>query len=171
MQRNRPQRCIFPEPETWNGLSLARNDAFATIARSMLLACPSNPRRKVLQTRSIKGSSVRPVSRPKRAGSQPQPVVCDAFQRSHNAGRSPLPFGSFDPLDRSVQPVPIQEARLTDARLPFAPRSGPLSITPRINAQNPYSYRAAIISAILHGKRSFGLVAGPSSTFRTLNFK
>src|SRR5271163_3123737 len=31
--------CILPEPETRNGLSLARNDAFATITRSTLLPC------------------------------------------------------------------------------------------------------------------------------------
>src|SRR5580658_4684853 len=30
---------IPPEPETRNGLSLARNDAFATITRSTLLPC------------------------------------------------------------------------------------------------------------------------------------
>jgi hypothetical protein len=30
---------VIPEPETRYGLSLARNDAFATIARSMFLAC------------------------------------------------------------------------------------------------------------------------------------
>ena len=31
--------CILPEPETRNGLSLARNDAFATITRSTLPPC------------------------------------------------------------------------------------------------------------------------------------
>jgi hypothetical protein len=30
---------ILPEPEVRNGLSLSYNDAFATIARSMFLAC------------------------------------------------------------------------------------------------------------------------------------
>jgi hypothetical protein len=39
-QLTRPQYCILPEPETRNGLSLARNDAFATITRSMLPTCP-----------------------------------------------------------------------------------------------------------------------------------
>jgi len=38
-QKTRLQSCILPEPETRNGLSLARNDAFATITRSMLPPC------------------------------------------------------------------------------------------------------------------------------------
>jgi hypothetical protein len=33
------QACTLPEPESRNGLSLARNDAFATIARSKFPAC------------------------------------------------------------------------------------------------------------------------------------
>jgi hypothetical protein len=38
-QENAAQHHILPEPETRNGLSLARNDAFATITRSMLPTC------------------------------------------------------------------------------------------------------------------------------------
>jgi hypothetical protein len=40
MRQTRSQRtCIQPEPETRNGLSLARNDTFGTITRSMLPPC------------------------------------------------------------------------------------------------------------------------------------
>jgi hypothetical protein len=48
---------IQPEPESRYGLSLAHNDAFATIARSTFLACTFGSLSETLAIRSIPGSS------------------------------------------------------------------------------------------------------------------
>jgi hypothetical protein len=47
---------ILPEPESRYGLSLAHNDAFATIARSMFLACTFVSTSETLRIRSIPDS-------------------------------------------------------------------------------------------------------------------
>jgi len=66
VQQTHPQRIrIQPEPGTRNGLSLARNDACATITRSKLPACPFDPAQKPAPTRSISGSPLSSVSKPK----------------------------------------------------------------------------------------------------------
>jgi hypothetical protein len=87
---------ILPEPEIRYGLSLAHNDAFATIARSMFLACTfislpnicANPFDTEL-FRSVRfrgryGATSLPNTRfPRRSPTLPI------------YPRSPLPFGSF----------------------------------------------------------------------------
>jgi len=105
---------IRPEPETRNGLSLARNDAFATITRSTFLACPfestykhcADPFRRRLSARFGFEAATGRIH-------HPQPVIHALLIRSHDATPSPLPFGRFCPPDQSVQRAASQEARLT----------------------------------------------------------
>jgi hypothetical protein len=100
---------ILPEPESRYGLSLAHNDACATIARSMFLACTFVSLSKIFASpfdtklsRSVRfrgrsGAMSTPDTRfPRRSPTLP------IFRRS------PLPLGSSfeSPPDRSVQPVP-----------------------------------------------------------------
>ena len=127
----------LPEPESRYGLSLAHNDAFATIARSMFLACTfvstlktfANPFDPLLfrsvRFRGRTGATSTPGTR--------FPLLPSTLRI---LPRSPLPFrSSFEnPLDQSVRPVPNPEARLT--RRPIVPYSPllPLAIPPRISA-------------------------------------
>jgi hypothetical protein len=107
---------ILPEPESRYGLSLAHNDAFATIARSTFLACTfvstsgtfANPfDSRLLRSVRFRGRTGA-ISTPGTRYSRRSPTL-----PIHP--RSPLPFGSSfeNPPDQSVQPVPFQEARLT----------------------------------------------------------
>jgi hypothetical protein len=116
VQRTFPQRtCIRPEPETRNGLSLARNDAFATITRSTFLACPfdstyklcADPFHRRLSARLGFEAATGRIHRPR-------PVICALPIRSRDAAPSPLPFGLFCPPDQSVQRTTSQEARLAE---------------------------------------------------------
>src|SRR5579863_9926013 len=114
-QQTRSQRIrIPPEPETRNGLSLARNDAFATITRSMLLTCPFESTQILAQIRSISGSPLGSVSKPKPGEfvtfdplSSPRPCVLMKNHRLHS------PSGNFRPPDQSVQRASSIEARFT----------------------------------------------------------
>jgi hypothetical protein len=73
LPRTLPQQTsIPPEPETRNGLSLARNDAFATITGSLLPACPFDSTQSPALARSIQGSSLGSVSKPKPGVSSPR---------------------------------------------------------------------------------------------------
>jgi hypothetical protein len=99
VQQTFPQRtCIRPEPETRNGLSLARNDAFATITRSTFLACPfdstyklcADPFDQRLSTRFGFEAATGRIH-------HPRPVIHASLTRSHDATPSPLPFGPFRP--------------------------------------------------------------------------
>jgi len=103
---------IQPEPETRNGLSLARNDAFATITRSMLLPCPFA---------STPGISTNPFDRnsfaqsgfetENRANFNVPTRYPQALPPFLKLPRSPLPFGYFNPPDQSVRPASLQKAR------------------------------------------------------------
>ena len=110
-----PQRIyIRPEPETRNGLSLARNDAFATIPRSTFLACPFESTYKLCadpldQRLSARFGFEAVTGRIHHL----RPVIHASLIRSHDATPSPLPFGRFGPPDQSVQRATSQEARLT----------------------------------------------------------
>jgi hypothetical protein len=53
------QVCILPEPETRNGLSLARNDAFAPLRGQCSRPVPSLPRRRSFADPFDRGSSAR----------------------------------------------------------------------------------------------------------------
>jgi hypothetical protein len=101
---------IQPEPDFRYGLSLAHNDACATIARSVFLACtfksmsniiakPFDPKLfRSVRFRGRTGATSMPGTRfPRRSPTLP------------NFPRSPLPFrSSYDNLpDQSVQSVPI----------------------------------------------------------------
>jgi hypothetical protein len=115
-----------PEPESRNGLSLAHNDAFATIAGSTLLACPFVSPRKILQTRSIHCSPT-PFGFEADPGRDPRfgPVAYTDFPRSCCSLRSPLPFRSFEPSGSKRSNGEPQEARLTGRSIVF--RSPPRS--------------------------------------------
>ena len=130
---------ILPEPESRYGLSLAHNDAFATIARSTFLACTfvstsetfANPfdsrLLRSVRFRGRTGAISTPGTRfPRRS---PTFLIYPRF---------PLPLRSSceNPPDQSVQPVPFQEARLAGRSIdPYSPPL-PLSIPLRINARN-----------------------------------
>jgi hypothetical protein len=117
-----PGRCgkpvfiyrILPEPETRNGLSLARNDAFATITGSTFLTCPFASTPKLLR------EPVRPKTPPLGSVSKPKPgeiITFDPLSAPISgafATTSDLhsPSGCFNPPDRSVQPASPQQARL-----------------------------------------------------------
>jgi hypothetical protein len=115
VQQTFPQRtCIRPEPETRNGLSLARNDAFATITRSTFLACPFESTYKLCadpldQRLSARFGFEAVTGRIHHL----RPVIHASLIRSHDATPSPLPFRRFGPPDQSVQRASSQEARLT----------------------------------------------------------
>jgi len=139
-ERTLKRTSISPEPETRNGLSLARNDAFATIARSTLLTCLFASTPKIFPNpfdpeliRSV------PVSKP----AQGEINTLDPLSGAISSAPVTYPdlhspSGLLNPLDRSVRPVPSQEARLTERPIVF--RSPPrfLSSTLRINAPNPF---------------------------------
>jgi len=127
----------LPEPESRYGLSLAHNDAFATIARSMFLACTfvstsdtlANPFDfrlfRSVRFRGRTGATSTPGTRyPRRS---PTLLIYP---------RSPLPFrSSFEnPPDQSVQPVPFQETRLTEHSIVPCSPPLPLAIPLQINA-------------------------------------
>jgi hypothetical protein len=77
---------------------------------------PSIPHRRLPRTRSIQNSSA-PFGFEAEPGrcQRPAPVSRVHLQRSRSFPRSPLPLRSSleNPLDQSVQPVPVREARLT----------------------------------------------------------
>jgi hypothetical protein len=86
------------EPETRNGLSLARNDALATIARSVFLACPFvSTLESFLEP--VRSGTLRSVRFRAETGRihHPEPVARELNQRSCDAIPPPLPFGSFRP--------------------------------------------------------------------------
>ena len=127
----------LPEPESRYGLSLAHNDAFATIARSMFLACTfvstsdtlANPFDfrlfRSVRFRGRTGATSTPGTRyPRRS---PTLLIYP---------RSPLPLrSSFEnPPDQSVQPVPFQETRLTEHSIVPCSPPLPLAIPLQINA-------------------------------------
>lgn len=103
------EQTILPEPESRYGLSLAHNDAFATIARSMFLACTFVSLSKTFANPFDPGL-FRSVRFRGRSGAMSTPNT--RFPRQSPTlpifPRSPLPFGSSceNPPDRSVQPVP-----------------------------------------------------------------
>jgi hypothetical protein len=103
---------IQPEPETRNGLSLARNDAFATITRSMLLPCSfaSTPE---ISTNPFDRNSFAQFGFDAETGrmSTLRPVIRRFAPPLLRFRRSPLPFGYCNPPDQSVQPGSSQEAR------------------------------------------------------------
>jgi hypothetical protein len=110
-----PQRiCIRPEPETRNGLSLARNDAFATITRSTFLACPFESTYKVCADPFDRELSTR-FGFEAETGRihHPRPVIHALPIRSRDVTRLHFPLGCFCPPDRSVQRASSLEARLT----------------------------------------------------------
>jgi hypothetical protein len=129
----------LPEPESRYGLSLAHNDACATIARSMFLACTFVSASKTF-TNPFDSRLFRSVRFRGRTGATSMPgtrfPLHSSILRIHP--RSPLPFRpSFEnPPDQSVRPVPNPEARLT--RRPIVSYSPllPLAIPLRINARN-----------------------------------
>lgn len=101
-----PQPFIPPEPETRNGLSLARNDAFATITRSMLPPCSFVSTPEILAN-PFDPKLLRSVWFRSQTGriQRLRPVVCNVLRRFRDVPRSPLPFRpsafqikAFDPL-------------------------------------------------------------------------
>jgi hypothetical protein len=136
-----PQRInTSPEPETRNGLSLARNDAFAPLRGLRSRPASSNPCQKRSPTRSISGSSAPPRFRKPAqgeinaldplSGPAPGPLAISAGLHS--------PSGLLNLPDRSVRPVPSQEARLAKRPTAFCSPPRFLSIRRRINARDPF---------------------------------
>ncbi len=109
-RRRVPTDHTLPEPESRYGLSLAHNDAFATIARSMFLACTFVSSSETLAN-PFDSRLLRSVRFRGRTGALSMPGT--RFPRRSptflNHPRSPLPFrSSFEnPPDQSVQPVPV----------------------------------------------------------------
>jgi len=98
-ERTLKRTSISPEPETRNGLSLARNDAFATIARSTLLTCLFASTPKNFPNPFDPGliRSV-PVSKPAQGEINAlDPLSGLHLCRSRDFRRSPLPSRSFEP--------------------------------------------------------------------------
>jgi hypothetical protein len=95
--RNLIQLRILPEPESRNGLSLARNSAFATIAGSMLPTCAFDSTLQTLASpfdfRLLR--SVRFRGR-YRAKSSPKARFPRQFAALLQFPRHPLPFGCFN---------------------------------------------------------------------------
>jgi len=115
VQQTFPRRIyIRPEPETRNGLSLARNDACATITGSTFLACSFDSTYKLCADPFDPGLSTR-LGFEAATGRihHPRPVIHALLIRSHDATPSPLPFGLCRPPDQRVQRASSQEARLT----------------------------------------------------------
>jgi hypothetical protein len=106
VQKTRHHQARIPlEPKTRNGLSLARNDAFATITRSMLLPCSfaftlETPRESV---RSRLLRSVRFRGR-NRASSTPLTRYSLRSPALLRGCLSPLPFRPFQPITRKSAP-------------------------------------------------------------------
>ena len=154
----------MPEPEARYGLSLAHNDAFATIARSMFLACTFVSTSKSFAN-PFDSRLFRSVRFRGRTGATSMPgtrfPLHSSTLRIHP--RSPLPFRpSFEnPSDQSVRPVQNPEARLT--RRPIASYSPPLplAIPLRISARNSLrlslTYRSVNpgTESIMNPKRGF----------------
>jgi hypothetical protein len=147
MQKTRPQStCIQPEPETRNGLSLARNDAFATITRSTLPPCSFASTPKTFRVPVRSGvPSLDSVS--KRTGRirHPGPVVrtnlrrcCDASRLHSPSGLSTFRIKAFDRPHHNKLASP-------NATVVFYSPLRSLSISPRIVAQNPFSSCPAIV--------------------------
>ena len=148
MQQTRSQRtCIQPEPETRNGLSLARNDAFATITRSMLLPCPFASTPEIFADpfdRRLFRSTL--VSKPKPGEFNtlnPLSACLSAALVAPSDLHSPLGISALwiEAFDR------LHHKKLAshDTRLPSAPRNASLSMALRINARNSASSRSAIV--------------------------
>jgi hypothetical protein len=120
---------ISPGPETRYGLSLAHNDAFATIARSTFLTCTFAPTPETFAN-PLDSRLFRSVRFRGRTGAKSTPGTRypRRFPTLLIFSRSPLPFGSSfeNPPDQSVQPVPCQEARLTKRSI--VPCSPPLPL-------------------------------------------
>ena len=132
---------IQPEPETRNGLSLARNDAFATITRSTLPTC------SFASTPVFLCEPVRPKAPPLGSVSKPKPgefFTLDPLSAPisgapvmssglHSpSGFSTLRIKAFNRLHRNKLASP-------DARLSFAPRRALFRFSLRIDARNPSS--------------------------------
>jgi hypothetical protein len=122
---------ILPEPESRYGLSLAHNDAFATIARSTFLACTFVSTSDTLAN-PFDSRLFRSVRFRGRTGATSTPGI--RYPRRSPTfpifPRSPLPLRSSfweNPPDQSVQPAPISgspphqtpDSPLLPARLPF----------------------------------------------------
>ena len=96
-QPARPQRTnTLPEPESRYGLSLAHNDAFATIARSMFLACTfafhvRNPREPV----RLPAPSLRSVSRPNRGDVNARNPFSAPLSNTPNSSPISTPLQAF----------------------------------------------------------------------------
>jgi hypothetical protein len=142
-----PRTSIPPEPETRNGLSLARNDAFATITRSMLPTCAfaSPPETSGKSVRS-KAPSLGPVSKPVPG----EILAADPLSAPISAAlatRSDLhsPSGSYEPSGskRSTGYITRSSPGLTFVVYRSPPRS--LTIARRINVQK-LRYRPARLS-------------------------
>jgi hypothetical protein len=114
-KKHRPQKNrILPEPETRNGLSLARNDAYATITRSMLPPCSfaSTPETLCKPVRS-KAPPLDSVSKPKPGEFITMIPLSTAISGALVTAPISTPLQALSNLpDRSVQPVESQQARL-----------------------------------------------------------
>jgi len=154
---------IPPEPETRNGLSLARNDAFATITRSMLPTCA------FASTPVFPCEPVRPQAPPLGSVSKPIPGEFFTFDplSAPISGAPAMPSGLHSPSGFSTLRIEafnrLHRNKLAspDARLFFAPRSALFRFSLRINARNPSSSCLANRSvnpgteSIIYRKRSF----------------
>jgi hypothetical protein len=97
-QIHRQQPALPLELETRNGLSLARNDAVATIAGSVFPACPFVPTLEIFASPFGPKLSARfgfdaDTGRIRHS----EPVALSEIQRSCDAILPPLPFGFFAP--------------------------------------------------------------------------
>jgi hypothetical protein len=146
VRQTHPHGCILPEPETRNGLSLARNDAFATITRSMLPACAFASTQKISCARSIPGSSTRFGFEAESGDFITPDPLHTPISSAPVILRHPLPFRSFPTFrikafDRSLhRKLASPDARLISPSPPLV-----LSIAPRIKGQDCVSPCLAIV--------------------------
>jgi hypothetical protein len=119
------QVCILPEPETRNGLSLARNDAFAPLRGQCSRPVPSLPRRRSFANPFDQSSPLGSVSKPNRAKSS---QLTRRLRRSPTLlrwHRSPLPFRLFPTFRiKAFNRLHPNKLALPDVRLSVAPRGG-----------------------------------------------
>jgi len=140
--------CILPEPETRNGLSLARNDAFATITRSTLPPCafastpesPTNPfDRRLL--RSVRFSKPLPGEL---LAIGPLPVPVSVALVLTSGLHSPSgPFGTF--RIEAFNRIPHKKLALPDEWLSPAPRGALFRFRPGSTLETPLPSRPAIV--------------------------
>jgi len=149
-----PGRCT---KRIVSGLASCRNWKLGTTFRSLVTTlspplrgrrsrpAPSIPHNSPALTRSISGSPLSSVSKPKPGEFLTfNPLPTPDYRALATVRHPHSPLGRFNPPDQSVQRHHYKKLASQDTRLPSAPRNASLSMALRINARNSASSRLAI---------------------------